>query len=197
MYHHITEFENKLAEFTGAPYVVATDCCTHAIEMCMRYDAVKKVKSLTCHTYLSVPMTLVKLGIKFKYNDSHWLGEYNFEGTRIWDSARLLHPKMYRQGQLQCLSFGNGKPLDNKRGGAILCGTAKEYSTLKQMGYDGRDLQYKKWIDQKEYIVGYHYNMAVEHAIQCSNLLNEYIKRDSYLPHIVDYPDCRSIKIKG
>jgi dTDP-4-amino-4,6-dideoxygalactose transaminase len=197
MYHHITEFENNLAKFTGAPYVVATDCCTHAIEMCMRHDAVKKVKSFTCYTYLSVPMTLVKLGIKFKYDDSHWLGEYNFEGTRIWDSARLLHPKMYRKGQLQCLSFGNGKPLDNKRGGAILCGTAKEYDTLKQMGHDGRDYKNKKWIDQNEFNVGYHYNMAVEHAIQCNDLLEEYKKKDSYLPHIVEYPDCRLVKIKG
>jgi|TARA_R110001606_G_scaffold325810_3_gene472544 dTDP-4-amino-4,6-dideoxygalactose transaminase len=197
MYHHISEFENKLAEFTGAPYVVATDCCTHAIEMCMRHDAVKKVKSFTCYTYLSVPMTLVKLGIKFKYDDDRWIGEYNFKGTRIWDSARLLHPKMYRRGQLQCLSFGNGKPLDNKRGGAILCGTAKEHDTLKQMGHDGRDFKYKKWIDQKRFNVGYHYNMAVEHAIQCNDLLEAYKKKDSYLPHIVEYSDCRSVKIKG
>ena len=64
-------------------------------------------------------MTFVKLGIKFSYTNKHWLGEYNFSGTRIWDSARLLHPKMYRRGQLQCLSFGNGKPIDNKRGGAV------------------------------------------------------------------------------
>ena len=107
----VETFEKNLAQFTGAPYVVATDCCTHAIEMCMRYDKIKKIKSFPCYTYLSVPMTLVKLGIKFKYNSKHWLGEYNFEGTRIWDSARLLHPKMYRRGQLQCISFGNGKPL--------------------------------------------------------------------------------------
>ena len=101
MYKHIFQFEKKLAKFTGAPYVVVTDCCTHAIEMCMRYDEVKEVKSLPCYTYLSVPMTLVKLGIKFKYKDTHWLGEYNFEGTRIWDSARLLHPKMFKFWQRQ------------------------------------------------------------------------------------------------
>jgi dTDP-4-amino-4,6-dideoxygalactose transaminase len=197
MYQYVDRFEKELAEFTGAPFVVATDCCTHAIEMCMRYDKIKKVESLPCYTYLSVPMTLVKLGIQFKYNDEHWLGEYNFKGTRIWDSARLLHPAMYRGGQLQCLSFGNGKPLDNKRGGAILCGTKDEYQTLKKMGFDGRDLRHKKWIEQKEFVIGYHYNMAIEHAIQCSTLLKQYKKKDSHLPHMVEYPDCRLIHIKS
>ena len=193
----VETFEKNLAEFTGAPYVVATDCCTHAIEMCMRYDKIKKIKSFSCYTYLSVPMNLVKLGIQFKYNSQHWLGEYNFRGTRIWDSARLLHPKMYRRGQLQCISFGNGKPLDNKRGGAILCGTAKEHQAFKQLSHDGRDPKYKKWIEQKEFKVGYHYNMPFEHAEQCNKLLDQYKKKESYLPHVAEYPDCRLIKIKG
>ena len=26
------EFEQALAEYTGSPYAVVTDCCTHAIE---------------------------------------------------------------------------------------------------------------------------------------------------------------------
>ena len=197
MYHIIEKFEKTLACFTGAPYVIATDCCTHAIELCMRFDKIKKIDSVTCYTYLSVPMVLVKLGIKFSYNDERWIGEYQFKGTRIWDSARLLHPRMHRKGQLQCVSFGNGKPLDNKRGGAILCSTNKEYEILKQMSFDGRNLKHKKWVDQKVFNVGYHYNMAVEHAETCDKLLEKYKKKDSHLPHIVDYPDCRSVKIKG
>ena len=60
--------ERELANFTNAPYVVATDCCTHAIELCLRHDKVKKLTS-TCYTYLSVPMTFVKLGIKFSYTN--------------------------------------------------------------------------------------------------------------------------------
>lgn len=196
MYHHITDFENNLADFTGAPYVVATDCCTHALEMCFRYDNIKSV-GITAFTYLSVPMTLVKLGIKFKYNKERWIGEYNFKGTRIWDSARLMHPKMFRTGSLQCVSFGNGKPIDNKRGGAILCGTKDEYKKLKQMSYDGRDMSYKRWVDQKNFQVGYHYNMPIEHAIQLNKLLDLYKKQDSHLPKIVDYPDCSKIRIEG
>lgn len=193
----VKKFEKNMAKFTGAPFVVATDCCTHAIELCMRYDRVKNVKSFSCFTYISVPMTLINLGIRFTYNDEQWVGEYNFKGTRIWDSARLLHPKMYRQGQLQCLSFGNGKPLDNKRGGAILCGTKKEYEELKKMSYDGRDLKFKNWVDQKKFRLGFHYNMPYEHAENCNNLLEKYKKKESYLPKIIQYPDCRHIDIEG
>ena len=152
---------------------------------------------MPCYTYLSVPMVLKKLGIVFSYNDEMWLGEYNFKGTRIWDSARLLHPKMYRHGQLQCLSFGNGKPLDNKRGGAILCGTINDYTKLKKMSYDGRDLKHKNWEDQKVFSIGFHYNMPYEHAEKLITLLEQYKEKESHLPKIVQYPDCRHIKIKG
>ena len=72
-----------------------------------------------------------------------------------------------------------------------------EYETLKQMGYDGRNLKHKKWIEQKQFRVGYHYNMPFEHAEQCIKLLDEYKKKESHLPHMVNYPDCRSLKIKG
>jgi len=192
----VSVFEKNLAEFTGAPYVIATDCCTHALELCLRLDKVKKLKT-SCYTYLSVPMTFEKLGIKYSWIDEMWIGEYQLQGTRVWDSARLLHPMMYRKGQLQCLSFGNGKPLDAKRGGAILCDSKEDYKVLKEMSYDGRDLTFNNWVDQKEFNIGFHYNMSFEHAEQCSRLLEAYKKKDSHLPHVVDYPDCSTIKIKG
>ena len=191
----VSKLEKKLARFTGAPFVVATDCCTHAIELCLRLDKVKKLSS-TCYTYLSVPMTFKKLNIKFKYTAEKWIGEYQLHGTRIWDSARLLHPRMYREGQLQCLSFGHGKPIDNKRGGAILCGSKNDYDQLKQMSYDGRDLKHKNWIDQKVFNLGFHYNMPFEHAEQIIKLLAIYKNQSSHLPKIINYPDCRKIKIK-
>ena len=69
----INKLEKQLAEFTGAPYVVATDCCTHAIELCLRLNKVKKLKS-SCYTYLSVPMTMKKLGIEVQWIDEMWIG---------------------------------------------------------------------------------------------------------------------------
>ena len=37
----VAEFEEKVADFFGAPYAVAVDCCTHAIELCLRYKQIK------------------------------------------------------------------------------------------------------------------------------------------------------------
>ena len=34
----VTKFEDKIGSYFAAPYAVATDCCTHAIELCLRYE---------------------------------------------------------------------------------------------------------------------------------------------------------------
>ena len=95
----ITQLENKLAKFTGAPYVITTDCCTHAIELALRITKPAKVK-LSAYTYLSIPMLFHKLGIDYELIDEMWDEEYQIHGTNIWDSAWLLKPRMYRPGQI-------------------------------------------------------------------------------------------------
>ena len=92
MFDKILKFEQELAEFTGAPYAIMTDCCTHAIELCLRHERVREVV-MTPYTYISIPMTMHKLGIKYYYKEEEWCGEYRFHGTRIWDSARRLEWK--------------------------------------------------------------------------------------------------------
>ena len=62
MFEAIERFEQALAKFTGAPYAVMTDCCTHAIELAFRLDRVQQCE-FTPFTYLSVPMTMHKLGV--------------------------------------------------------------------------------------------------------------------------------------
>jgi dTDP-4-amino-4,6-dideoxygalactose transaminase len=194
MFNKILEFEAALAEFTGAPYVISTDCCTHAIELCLRYDNVRYCE-FTAFTYLSIPMTMHKLGIEYRLTDMQWTGEYFFKNTRIWDSARRLEPKMYRKGAMQCLSFGHSKPLDNGRGGAILLDDKKAYDAIIQMRYDGRDLNVVPWIDQQDFKIGYHYKLNPEECVTATNKLKEYINNNKYLPKFVEYPDCRRINI--
>jgi dTDP-4-amino-4,6-dideoxygalactose transaminase len=191
MFEKILEFEIALAQFTGAPYAVMTDCCTHAIELCLRYDCVESC-AFTPYTYLSIPMLMHKLGIEYSYNQQQWIGEYQFENTRIWDSARRLEANMYRDGQMQCVSFGHDKPLPIGRGGAILLDDEAAYQAILRMRYDGRDLTVKPWVDQKEFCVGYHYRPTVEEAEHGMKLLNSYV---SQLPRAVVYPDCRQIRI--
>jgi dTDP-4-amino-4,6-dideoxygalactose transaminase len=194
MFEKIKQIEESLAEFTGAPNVVMTDCCTHAIELCLRYERAKEVV-MTPYTYLSIPMTMHKLGIKYYFKEEEWIGEYQFHGTRIWDSARKLEKNMYRSGQIQCLSFGHDKPLHIGRGGAIILDDKAAYDALICMRYDGRDLNIKPWISQKEFRVGYHYKPTPEEAVQGLALL-EGLKEHCPPPKQVLYPDLRTITIK-
>ena len=184
------EFERALSQYTGAPYVVVTDCCTHALELAMRYDLVTDCE-FTAFTYLSVPQIMKRLGIHYRLTDEQWQGEYQFHGTRIWDSARRLERGMYRAGQIQCLSFGHTKPLELGRGGALLLDDVEAWDVIGQMRADGRDLAHEPWESQQTFRVGWHYCPTLElcetgtralqlHRAQCQT---------------VTYPDCRKIEI--
>ena len=189
----IYKFEQELAEFTGAPYAVMTDCCTHAIELCFRLDIPKQI-SFTPYTYLSIPMLMHKLNIDYKYLEEKWTGEYRFHGTNVWDSARRLQKNMYESQQMQCLSFGWDKPLQIGRGGAILLDDRESYQRLIEMRYDGRDLTQIPWQEQRVFRVGYHYRPTIEEAESASEELKK-IKITNPKPKYKQYPDLRTIEI--
>lgn len=188
----IYKFEQALGDLTGAPYVVMTDCCTHALELCLRYVSPYKVVRIPAYTYISVPMTLEKLDIGYLYEDEEWVGEYQIKETNVWDSARKLQLGMYRQGQMQCLSFGHSKPLDIGRGGAILLDDKQAYNTLIRQRSDGRDLKISPWETQKVFEMGYHYRPTIEEAVRGLELLPTVDQAVKYHK----YPDLREIIIK-
>lgn len=191
-FEEIAQFEQLLAKKTGAPYAIMTDCCTHAIELCLRYQCVDQV-AFTAYTYLSIPMLMHKLGIVYMYTEESWIGEYQFHGTTIWDSARRLEDNMYRPGQMQCLSFGHNKPLQIGHGGAILLDDKEAYGFLSQQRYDGRKLDCSPWQAQQVFKVGYHYRPTIEDArigLEKLYLVNE-------PPKYHEYPDLRDITIIG
>ena len=183
------DFEQALADYTGAPYVVVTDGCTHALELCFRYDRVTKCE-FTAFTYLSVPMMLRHLGVEYTLIDQTWYGEYPFHGTRIWDSARRLERNMYRPGQFQCLSFGWTKPLQLGKVGAILTDDADAYRLFSRQRSDGRDLNIP-WADETDLIMGWHYCPTLESCERGLSLLPDLIPKSQ--PG--KYPDLRKIPI--
>ena len=184
------KFEQDLAKYTGAPFVVVTDGCTHAIELCLRYDR-PQMLAFTAFTYLSVPMLMHHLQINYVLTSEEWTGEYQFHGTRVWDSARRLEPNMYRPGQLQCLSFGWSKPLNLGKVGAILLDDEDAYRTLSAWRADGRDLHRQPWEDQQVFAPGWHYCPIIEDCERGSNLLLTITPQSQK----VNYPDCRNIQI--
>lgn len=186
------DFELSLAQYTGAPHVVLTDCCTHAIELCMRYDRVTATE-FSAHTYLSVPQLMRQLDIMYTLNDDIWAGagEYQFHGTRIWDSARRLVRNMYRPGQLQCISFGWGKPLSLGRVGAILLDDTAAYRTMSLQRSDGRDLRISPWTQQEHFAAGYHYCPTLEDCAKGLAQLGQVINTVTHQT----YPDLRKFQL--
>jgi len=180
------DFESALAEYTGAPYVVLTDGCTHALELCFRHDQVKRTR-FTAYTYLSVPMLMHHLDIEYEMITEKWSGEYQFYGTRIWDSARRLEPNMYNSGTMQCLSFGWTKPLQLGKAGAILLDDYEAYKKFSRQRSDGRDLHIP-WQEETELIPGWHYCPTLENCEQGLKLLPDLIPQCQ--PG--NYPDCRN-----
>lgn len=181
--------EDELSEYTGAPYVVLTDGCTHALELVFRYYRVQDVE-FTAFTYISIVQLAMDLGLRYQLTDETWTGEYQFHGTNIWDSARRLQPAMYRSGQVQCLSFGNGKPISAGKCGAILLDDVAAYHRLSLMRSDGRDLRISPWIEQKAFPQGWHYCPTLETV----GMVREKLRSVPAQCQSAQYPDCRHVK---
>lgn len=190
MFDDLYKFESALAKYTGAPYVVVTDGCTHAIELCFRFNRITACE-FTAFTYISIPQLMRQLGVHYTLRSDYWntIGEYNFVGTNIWDSARLLRRGMYKPGQMQCLSFGHGKPLSVGRAGAILTDSYAQYRELSLMRSDGRDLLITPWERQQTFGEGYHYCPTLETCRMGLDLLDTVNQEPKY--H--QYPDLRTI----
>lgn len=164
MFHLVREFEQTIADYFGAPYGVATDCCTHALELCIRLTKPTSVASPEW-TYPSVPMTFIKLGLLWHWQDIKWTQNYTIPGTNIIDAATQWQENSYQSGTFMCISFQHQKHLSLGRGGMILCDNANDAQNLRKMSYDGRDTT-SSWYEQDISSVGYHYYMTPETAQQ-------------------------------
>ena len=193
MFEKLIEFENKIADFFGSNYAVATDCCTHAIELCLRYIKADQL-NIPYHTYISIPFTLYKLNLEWTWKKDNWEEYYYIGNTNIIDAATFWQPKSYISNTFMCLSFQQKKHLSLGRGGAILLQNKKDYNTLKKMTYDGRNLN-EPWMQQDIDTVGYHYYMTPETATRGIEIFeqvkNKPVKKWSYL----DYPYLPSLSV--
>jgi dTDP-4-amino-4,6-dideoxygalactose transaminase len=193
MFDYIKEFENKVANFFGSPYAVAVDCCTHAIELCLRYKQYNNI-TIPKHTYISIPFTLQKLNLDWNWNNEKWKDFYYLKNTNIIDAAVLWKSNSYIQNTYMCISFQYKKHLNLGRGGIILLQNKSDYDILKKMSYDGRDFNIP-WKDQDIDTVGYHYYMTPETAREGIQKLPEAISKDPKIWNYTDYPDLSTMKV--
>ena len=80
---YVKKFEEEVSKFFGAPYAVAVDCCTHGIELCLRYQNVSHI-SVPKRTYLSVPFLANKLKIELEWRDEDWQDYYVLNKNSIF-----------------------------------------------------------------------------------------------------------------
>ena len=189
----VKDFEGEIAKFYGAPYAVATDCCTHAIELCLRGTG-NQTLTIPARTYLSIPFVLDKLQLDWAFEENNWQDYYYLGDTNIIDAAVYWKEGGYIPGTFMCLSFQFQKHLSLGRGGMILTDNKEAAIALKKMSYDGR-LPGIPWRDQDIDSVGYHYYMTPETAALGLSKL-EKAKTDKPKEWSVnDWPDLRNMSV--
>lgn len=148
----VDEFENAVANYTGAPFCVAVNSCTNALLLCCLYLKVAEV-SIPKYTYVGVAQSILNAGGRVKFDDRRWRGSYSLNPYPIKDSARRFSSDMYSDG-FECVSFHVAKILGIDQGGAILHSDAAADVWFRKARFDGRSPGVPPRFDT--FIRGYH-----------------------------------------
>lgn len=182
----VDHFEKLVAEFFGAPYAVATDCCTHAVELSVKIcDKVEHVE-IPRWTYMSIPMMFDKIDVPYTLTSEEWQDYYQIKPLPVYDAAVAWEQNSYIPGTLMCLSFQFKKHLPIGRGGMILLDNKEQYERLQRLVRDGRNRKLLAYNDDiVEY--GYHYYMTPEDAARGIDLFY-HVKNSPRLPGTISSP---------
>ena len=190
-------FENAVAEYTGAPYVVAVNSCTMALLLACKWwqqqDMPGKKVILPKHTYVGVPMSVIHAGFYVQFDDIDWLGHYWLTPLPVIDSARFFSSGMYIPGSMMCVSFHATKILGDTQGGAILLDNREAYEWLKRMRFDGRT----EGVPPKDDLfteIGYHCYMSPDVAARLLHRLSVLPMHNRPLDND-DYPDLSQFEV--
>jgi len=204
--HKITEeFEKKLSDYTGAPFVVTVDNQSNALFLSMMYENVKGMDiEIPCRTYPSVPCEIIHAGakVKFKEVDGTTIkGAYQLYPTKVWDSALRFTSGMYIPNTHMCVSFtGPYKHLKLGKGGAILTDNENAYKWFKKARFSGRD-ECNYHIDDFDInpVIGWNFYMMPEISARGLLLITQFYDRQGNGLHNEDlelpYPDLSKFKI--
>jgi len=164
-------FERKVAEFAGARYGVAVDCCTHGVFLSLKYLNATGTITIPSRCYVSIPQHIVHAGCQVEFEDIEWSGVYQLKPYPVYDGATRWQKGMYKGG-FHVVSFQIKKRIPIGRGGMILTDDPEAYRWLKKASYDGRDLAVPQWEDDYE-IMGWHYYMTPEDAARGIMLMDQ------------------------
>lgn len=201
VYKVTEEFEESLADYTGAPYVVTVDNASNALFLCLKYEGCREV-TIPSRTYPSVPCEIIHAGgkVKFEPVDGDTLkGAYQLKPTKVWDSALRFTSQMYQKGTHMCVSFtGPYKHFKLSKGGAILTDDYKAYLWFKRARYSGR--RAVSYHEDHFDMLGWNFYMMPELAARGLLLMNQFYdpltgkpKENADLE--MKYPDLSKFKV--
>jgi dTDP-4-amino-4,6-dideoxygalactose transaminase len=202
VYDITNEFEKRLAEYTGAPYVVTVDNQSNALFLALIYEKVCGTEiTIPSRTYPSVPCEIIHAGAKvnFKPVEGKTIkGAYQLEPTNVWDSALCFTSEMYKPGTHMCISFtGPYKHFKLSKGGAILTDSHEAYLWFKRARYSGR--RECSYHDDNFDMLGWNFYMMPELAARGLLLMNQFYNMDGTPKHNEDlelpYPDLSKFEI--
>lgn len=202
VYDITNEFENRLSEYTGAPYVITVDNQSNALFLALMYEKVKGIEiTIPARTYPSVPCEIIHAGAKVKFKSvkgKTLKGAYQLEPTNVWDSALCFTSEMYKPGTHMCISFtGPYKHFKLSKGGAILTDNEEANAWFRRARYSGRrECSYHE--DHFD-MLGWNFYMMPELAARGLLLMNQFYtskgKPISNLDLDLAYPDLSKFEI--
>ena len=206
--YKITEdFEEKLADYTGAKHAITVDNQSNALFLALYYEhyvkcSIKsKTISIPARTYPSVPCEIIHAGLKVAFEPVEGntiTGAYQLKGSNDWDSALSFTADMYKPGTHMCISFtGPYKHFKLSKGGAILTDDYNAYLWFKRARYSGR--RETSYHDDHFDMLGWNFYMMPELAARGLLLINQFYNTDGTKKHNADlelpYPDLSKFEI--
>ena len=207
VYDITNEFERRLADYTGAPYVVTLDNQSNGLFLALYYENYVK-KSINTNeitipnrTYPSVPCEIIHAGLKVKFKQVKGKtikGAYNLEGSNVWDSALSFTSEMYKPDTHMCISFtGPYKHFKLSKGGAILTDSHEAYLWFRRARYSGR--RECSYHDDNLDMLGWNFYMMPELAARGVLLMGQFYDLEGKPKHNADlelpYPDLSKFEI--
>tara|TARA_B110000503_G_scaffold72583_1_gene112258 strand:+ start:3796 stop:4440 length:645 start_codon:yes stop_codon:yes gene_type:complete len=206
IYKVTEEFEEKLANYTGARFVVTLDNMSNGLFLSLYYEHVVKnrtedVIKIPCRTYPSVPCEIIHAGLKVEFEPVKGTtikGAYQLKGSNVWDSALRFTANMYIPNSHMCVSFtGPYKHFKLSKGGAILTDDYDAYCWFKRARYSGRrEMSYHE--DNLD-MLGWNFYMMPELAARGLLLMGQFYEIGGSKKNNADlelpYPDLSKFEI--
>jgi dTDP-4-amino-4,6-dideoxygalactose transaminase len=206
IYKITEEFEEKLADYTGARFAVTLDNMSNGLFLALYYEhnimnRTEEVITIPSRTYPSVPCEIIHAGLKVGFTPIQGKtikGAYQLKGSNVWDSALSFTADMYIPNTHMCVSFtGPYKHFKLSKGGAILTDDYDAYSWFKRARYSGRrEMSYHE--DHFD-MLGWNFYMMPELAARGLLLIGQFYEIGGKKKHNKDlelpYPDLSKFEI--